>query len=122
MGVTLELAEEHAVIATEANLALARRHDDVKNCVDLERLRLQHLTHRVHFDDVNVAEVLPEDEELFLDSEVLVLKELDVVDPLLQLLVVFLLEGIHVEDEEVTVVAADPGEVVVHTAAEKPVP
>ena len=74
LGVPLELAEEHAVVATEADLGLARRHDDVKNCVDLERLRLQHLPHRVHLDDVDVAEVLPEDQKFFLDSVVLVLK------------------------------------------------
>ena len=116
--ISLELSKEHAVVSTEADLALFRGHDDVKNCVDLERLGLKYLAHAVDFYDIYVTKVLAKNEELFLDSVVLVLEELDIIDALLQFLVVFLLKGVHVENEEMTVVTADPGEIVVHVAAE----
>lgn len=83
MGISFQLAEEHPVVATEADLFAPRRHDDVENCVNFEGLRLEYLAHRVYFDDVNVAEVLAKDQELFFYSVVLVLEQLDVVDPLL---------------------------------------
>ena len=83
LRIPLEFAEKHAVVAAEADLSLARRHNDVENGVDFQRLRLEYLAHRVDLDDVNVAEVLSKDDELLLDSVVLVFKNLNVVDALL---------------------------------------
>jgi len=66
-----------------------------------------------------VAEVLPEDKILFLDSSRVIDVWLDVVNALLKLLIFFLFKGVDVENEEVPVVASYPGEVVMDTAAEK---
>lgn len=44
---------------------------------------MKYFSHVVDLDDINVAEVLAKDEELFFDTVMLVLKQLDVVDPLL---------------------------------------
>lgn len=118
--IALQLAKEHAVVPAETDFALPARYDNVKDCVHLQRLCLKYLSHVVDFDDINVAEVLAKDEELFFDTVMLVLKQLDVVDPLLQLLVVLLLESVDIEHKEVAVVAPDPGQIVVHAAAEKP--
>ena len=68
-----------------------------------------------------MAEVLAENEELFFEPGAVVLEDHDVVDALLQLLLVLLLERVHVEHEQVPVVAADPRQLVVHEAAEQPV-
>ena len=46
-----------------------------------------------------MAKVLTEDEELFLDSIMLIFEKLDIIDSLLQLLVVFFLEGVNVKDK-----------------------
>lgn len=119
--VPLQLPKEHPVVAAETNLFAPCRHDDVENCVYFQRLRLQHFAHRVHLDDVNVAEVLAKNKELFFDTIVLVFKELDVVDALLQLFVVLLFEGVNVEDKEVAVVAPNPRQFLVHSTAEQPV-
>ena len=55
-----------------------------------------------------MAEVLAKDEELFFDPVVLVLKQLNVIDTLLQLLVIFLLKSVDVEDEKMAIIASDP--------------
>ena len=83
MNVSLQLAEEHAVVAAETDLLLPARHDDLEDCVHFQRLRLEDFAHGVHFNDVNVTEVLSKDQELLLHAILLVLKQLDVVDPLL---------------------------------------
>ena len=46
-----------------------------------------------------MAKVLTKDEELFLDSIMLIFEKLDIIDSLLQLLVVFFLEGVNVKDK-----------------------
>lgn len=120
--VPLQLAKEHPIVSAEANLFAPRRHYDVENCVYFQRLRLQHLTHRIDFDNVNVAKVLAKNEEFLFDTIIFVFEELDIVDTLLKLLVVFLFEGVDVEDKEVSVVAADPGQFLVHSTAEEAVP
>lgn len=122
LRISLELAEEHAIVTAKADLALARRHDDVEDRVHFKRLRLQHFPHRVHLDDVHMAKVLPKDYVFLLHATLVILEHLDVVDTLLQFLVVLFLESVYVEDKKVAVVTANPGEVVVHTAAEKTVP
>ena len=66
-----------------------------------------------------MAEVLAKDEELFFDTIMVVLKKLDIVNSLLQLLVVFLLEGVNVKDKEVSIIATDPSQVIVYATAEK---
>ena len=38
--IALQLAKEHAVISTEADLTFSRGHNDVKDSIDLERLCL----------------------------------------------------------------------------------
>ena len=66
-----------------------------------------------------MAEVLAKDEELFFDTIMVILKKLDIVNSLLQLLVVFLLEGVNVKDKEVSIIATDPSQVIVYATAEK---
>ena len=68
-----------------------------------------------------MAEVLSKDEELFFDTVVLVLEKLDIIDPLLQLLVVLLLESVNVKDKKVPIIAPDPSQVIVYATAEKTV-
>mmetsp|Transcript_23175 Transcript_23175/g.30897 ORF Transcript_23175/g.30897 Transcript_23175/m.30897 type:complete len:227 (-) Transcript_23175:1357-2037(-) len=121
LHIFFELAEEHTIVAAEADLAFARSHNDLENSVYFQRLRLQHLAHRVHIDDVYVAEVLPEDDKLLFCAPLLILKDLDIIDTLLQLFVVFLLKGVDIEDEKVAIVAADPSQILVDSTAEKPV-
>lgn len=115
----LELAKEHTVVTTEADLALSWSHDNLKDCVDFERLGRHDLAHGAHIDDVNMSKVLPEDHEIFFDPIVLFLKDLNVIDTLLKLLIVFFLEGVQVKDEKMPIVTSDPSKVVVHQAAEK---
>ena len=117
--VSLQFSEEHAVIATETDFTFARRHYNVKDSVHLKRFRLKYFTHIVNLYNVNVAEVLTEDKKLFLDAIVLIFKKLDIVDTLLQLFIVFFLKSIDIEDEKMPIVAADPGQVIVHAATEK---
>ena len=66
-----------------------------------------------------MTKVLTKDQKLFLDAIVLIFKKLDIVDTLLQLFIVFFLKSIDIEDEKMPIVAADPGQVIVHSAAEK---
>ena len=106
--VTLQLTKEHAIVATEADLTLASRHDDVEDSIDLEGLRHENLAHGVHFDNVDVTKVLAEDEELFANTIILVLKKLNVVDSLLQFFVVLLFKSVNVKDKQVAIVTADP--------------
>ena len=106
--IALQLAKEHAVITAKADFTFSCRHNDVKDSIDFERLRLQHFAHIVYLDNVNVAKMLSKDEELFLDAIVLVLEQLDIIDTLLQFFVIFLFKSINVEDEKMTVVTSDP--------------
>ena len=106
--VTLQLSKKHAIVATEADLALAARHDDVEDSIDLEGLRLENLAHGVHFDNVDVTEVLTKDEELFANTVIFVLEKLNVVDTLLQFFVVLLFKSVNVKDKQVAIVTADP--------------
>ena len=99
MSITFKFSKEHAIVAAEANLTLAGRHNNVKDCVYFQRLRLENFAHRIYFDDIHMAEVLTKDEELFLDSIILIFEKLDIIDSLLQLLVVFFLEGVNVKDK-----------------------
>ena len=119
--VSLQFTKEHSVIATETNFAFARGHNNVKDCIDLERLGLKHLAHVVHFNYVNVTKVLSKDQKFLLDAIVLILKKLDIIDTLLQLLIVFFLKSVYIEDEKMAIIATDPCQVVVHSAAEKTV-
>ena len=114
----LELAEEHTVVAAEADLALSCCHDDLKDRIDLERLGGHDLAHGVYIDDVHMTKVLTKDHKVFFDPVVLFLKDLNVIDTLLKLLVVLLLKRVHIEDEKMPIVAADPREIVVHETAE----
>lgn len=66
-----------------------------------------------------MPKVLAKDNEFFLNSVELVLEDLDIVNALLELLVVFLLECIDIKHEQVSIVAADPGEIFMHSTAEK---
>ena len=118
--IALQLAKEHAVVPTETDLALPTRDDNVKDCVHLQRLCLEDFFHVVDFDDINVTEVLAKDYKLFCDAVMLILEQLDVVDTLLQLLVVLFLKSVDIEHKEVAIIAAYPGEIVVHSTAEKP--
>lgn len=67
-----------------------------------------------------MTEVLAKDNEFFCNAIVFILKQLDIVDTLLQLLVVLFLKRIDIEHEEVAIVAADPGEIVMNSTTEKP--
>ena len=118
-AVVLELAEEHTVVAAEADLALSGCHDDLKDRIDLERLGGHDFAHGVYVDDVHMTKVLTKDHVIFFDAVVLFLKDLNVIDTLLKLLVVLLLERVHIEDEKMPIVAADPREIVVHEATEE---
>ena len=119
--ISFKFPEEHAIVPAETDLPLSWRHDNVKDCVYLEGLRLEDLAHRIHLNDIHVAEVLSKDEELFFDTVVLVLEKLDIIDPLLQLLVVLLLESVNVKDKKVPIIAPDPSQVIVYATAEKTV-
>jgi len=118
--ISLEFAEEHSVVPTEADLSLSRRHDNVEDCVHLQRLSLQDFAHSIDFNDINVTEMLTEDYELFLDTILIVFKDLNVVDALLQFLVILLFKSVNIENKEMAIVAADPRQIVVHSTAEKP--
>lgn len=118
--ITLQLAKEHSIVPAEADLSLSRRHDNVEDCVHLQGLRLQDFAHSIDFNDINVTEMLTEDYELFLDTILIVFKDLNVVDALLQFLVILLFKSVDIENKEMTIVAADPSQIVVHSAAEKP--
>lgn len=83
---------------------------------------MKNLAHGVYLDNVQVAKVLPKDNEFVFDAVELVLEDLDVVDTLLQFLVVFLFECVNVEHEEMAIEAANPCEVLVHPAAKEAVP
>ena len=119
MCISFKFPKEHAIVATEANLSLAGSHNNVKDCVYFQWLRLENLAHRIYFDDIHMAEVLTKDEELFFDSIMLILEKLDIIDSLLQLLVVFFLESVNVKDKEVSIIASDPSQIVVYSTAEK---
>ena len=119
MCISFKFPKEHAIIAAEANLSFARSHNNVKDCVYFQWLRLENLAHRIYFDDIHVAKVLTKDEELFLDSIMLIFEKLDIIDSLLQLLVVFFLESVNVKDKEVSIIASDPSQIVVYSTAEK---
>jgi len=66
-----------------------------------------------------VAEVLPEDQILFFRAGRIIFIDLNIVYALLKFLVVFLLKSVNVEDKKVAVVASNPGEIVMDTAAEQ---
>ena len=68
-----------------------------------------------------MAKVLSKNKELFLDSVVLVFEELDIVNTLLQLFIIFLFESIHIKNEKVAIVTTDPREIIMHTATEQAV-
>ena len=80
---------------------------------------MQYPAHRFRVDDVNVTEMLPKDNKFFLHAFMLIFEYLDVIDTLLKLFVIFLLECVDIEDEKMAIIAADPGEVVVHPARKK---
>lgn len=65
-----------------------------------------------------MPKVLAKHQEFFLDLRTVVLKDHNVVDALLQLFLVFLFKSIDIKYKKMAIVAADPREVVVHTAAE----
>ena len=66
-----------------------------------------------------MAEVLSKDQILLLDTAAVILKDLNIVNALLESLIVLLLERVDVEDEQVSVIAANPSHVIVHSATEK---
>ena len=119
MCISFKFTKEHAIVSTETYLSLARSHYNVKDCVYFKRLRLENFAHRIYFDDIHVAEMLTKDEELFLDSIMFIFEKLDIIDSLLQLLVIFFLEGVNVKDKEVSIIASNPSQIVVYSTAEK---
>ena len=99
MCISFKFSKKHAVVATETYLSLSGCHNNVKDCVYFQGLRLENFAHSIHFDDIHVAEMLTKDEELFLDSIMFIFEKLDIIDSLLQLLVVFFLESVNVKDK-----------------------
>ena len=99
MCISFKFSKKHAVVATETYLSLSGCHNNVKDCVYFQGLRLENFAHSIHFDDIHVAEMLTKDEELFFDTIMLILEKLDIVYSLLQLLVIFLLKGVNVKDK-----------------------
>ncbi len=67
-----------------------------------------------------MTKVLSKYYEFFFHAVLVVFKYLYIVDTLLQLFVVLLFKCIDIEDEKMSIVAADPGQIIVHSAAEKP--
>ena len=65
--------------------------------------------------------MLTEDYELFFETILIIFENLNVVDALLQLLVILLFKSIDIENKEMSIVAADPRQPIVHSTAEKPV-
>lgn len=120
-GFPFELTKEHAIVAAKADLAFSRSHNDVENGVYLKRFGLEYLFHGVNIYNIYVAKVLSKNKELFLDSVVLVFEELDIVNTLLQLFIIFLFESIHIKNEKVAIVTTDPREIIMHTATEQAV-
>ena len=69
-----------------------------------------------------MTKVLAKDNEFLLDAILVIFEDLDIVNSLLKFLIIFLLKGIDIEDKKVAIVASDPGEIIVHAAAEKSMP
>ena len=95
--VSLQLAEIHAIIAEEGYLVLARSLYHTEDGVDFERFGLQDSLIVVKAEHVDVTKVLSKDQILLFLTALVVLINDDVVNSLLQLLVLFLLEGVQIE-------------------------
>ena len=65
--------------------------------------------------------MLTKDQKLFLYAIVFIFKKLDIIYALLQFLIVLFLKSIDIEDEKMPIIATYPGQVIVHSAAEKTV-
>lgn len=63
--------------------------------------------------------MLTKDQKLFLYAIVFIFKKLDIIYALLQFLIVLFLKSIDIEDEKMPIIATYPGQVIVHSAAEK---
>ena len=66
-----------------------------------------------------MAKVLSEDKVFLSCASRIVFIHLNIVDSLLQFLVVFFLKSVNIEYKEVTIVASNPGKIIMDTAAEK---
>ena len=65
-----------------------------------------------------MPKVLPKDCKLFFDSIMLIFKDLDVIDSLLKFLVVFFLKSVYVKHEKMSIIASDPGKIIVNSTTE----
>ena len=119
--VSFELTKEHAVVTAKADLAFSRSHNDVENGVYLERFCLEYLFHGINFYNIYVAKMLSKNKEFFFDTVVLVFEELDIVNTLLQLFIIFLFESIYIKNEKVAIVTTDPCKIIMHTATKQAV-
>ena len=66
-----------------------------------------------------MAKVLSEDKVFLSCASRIVFIHLNIVDSLLQFLVVFFLKSVNIEYKEVTIVASNPGKIIMDTTAEK---
>ena len=66
-----------------------------------------------------MTEVLSKYDEFLFHAILVIFKYLYIVDTLLQFFVVFLLKCVNIEDEKMSIVASDPGQIIVNSTAEK---